>query len=395
MAYKVSVIGAGYIGLPLAAILAKYGNDVVCVDINKDIVASINSGISHIKEDELNTLFNEAFSLGNLRASCNVDISDVFIITVPTPLTKDMRPDLSMVFSAVESIVPVLKDGDLIIIESTVSIGATNEVLDFIKSYKPNINFNLAYCPERILPGDIVNELINNNRIIGGVTDECGARAKSLYMTFVLGDLVVSSAKVAESVKLVENTYRDINIGFANELSMLFHKLDINTNEVIKYANMHPRVDILKPGPGVGGHCIAIDPVFLANSDSNYTPLMQCARKVNMEKENFVFNQVQELCKINSSKDLYWYGLTYKPNVADLRESPSLNIAKSLSKSISNKIFIVEPNISMLPEELRVMPNVELIESNKSQDGIHIYLVAHKEFKSINRTAEMKFLEAE
>lgn len=396
-----SVIGLGYIGLPTAALLASKENQVNGVDINPEVVDTINKGKIHIAEPGLKEMVCSAVNNGYLKASSEVNKADVFIISVPTPLKINNDPDLSYIKSAAISISPILEKGNLIILESTSPVGTTERLINWLKKERPDLTFpinkdnkfvsdiNVAYCPERVLPGKIIDELSNNNRIIGGCSSESSSLASEMYKLFFGVDSIVTDCRTAELVKLVENSFRDVNVAFANELSLICNNLDINVWELIQLANHHPRVNILQPGPGVGGHCIAIDPWFIIKSSPNESRLIHTARKVNDDKPDFVLGQIIEAVK-ETGKDvkkinMACMGLTFKPNVDDLRESPALNIVKKIVQIGFKKVSIVEPYISKLPDSL-IQFEAKLVEVDEGllSADIVVMLVDHDIFKNIN-----------
>ena len=395
---KVSVIGMGYIGLPTSAVIASNDIDVVGVDINESAVNKINKGQAHIAETNLDGLVKKVVSSGRLRASLEYEEADVFIIAVPTPIKEDFIPDLSYVESAANEISKVLKKGDLIILESTSSVGTTEKILNLISKNRTDLvmpseqkdkssaDIKIAYCPERVLPGNILNELISNDRVIGGISKDCSIAAMNFYKKFVKGKCLLTNSRTAEFCKLVENSYRDVNIAFANELSIISHKLDINVWDLISLANHHPRVDILEPGPGVGGHCIAVDPYFIIDSCPNESMLISAARNVNNLKPKFVLDQIKEaISKIEkdiSKINICCLGLSFKPNIDDLRESPALDIAEEVSKMAFNNIYIVEPNINALPEVFNQSKSKLIsLDDAVTMSDIVVVLVHHDEFK--------------
>lgn len=391
----ISVIGLGYIGLPTAVMLASKGCKVNGVDINPLVVDSINNGIAHIDEPGLGIELNKQINSGKIRAYSNPVESDVYIIAVPTPFISGYKADLSYVDQAINSIAAKLKPGDLIILESTSPVGTTLRIRDIVIKARPDLNLakegvasvqvdvNIAYCPERVLPGNIMEELILNDRIVGGVTSQCSRKARDLYQIFVQGEIHTTDSKTAEMAKLTENSYRDVNIAFANEVSMICDDLKINTSELIRLANKHPRVKILEPGVGVGGHCIAIDPWFIVETAPDRAKIIKLARQVNMEKTQWVYKKIlNEINKINKKNVLIGLmGLSFKPNVSDLRESPALSIACKISDIENIKIIIREPNINKLPMEL-CKKNICLNNSADAFDNVDIViaLVKHQEF---------------
>ena len=329
---RICVVGLGYIGLPSAAVFADNGVDVLGVDVNKDAVDSINRGEPHIVEPELDVLLRKVVSTGKLKASLTPESAEAFILAVPTPFKDGKQPDLAYVEAAAKSIAPVLKRGDLVILESTSPVGATEQLSLWLAEARPDLTFphdagelsdiRVAHCPERVLPGQILREVVENDRIIGGITRKCAQMAMALYKIFVSGEVHLSNARTAEMAKLTENAFRDVNIAFANELSIICEGLDINVWQLIRLANLHPRVNILSPGPGVGGHCIAVDPWFIVASDPENSKLIATARAVNDGKPHFVVEKVRAKAKRIKNPVIACLGLSYKPDVDDLRESP-------------------------------------------------------------------------
>ena len=400
---KISVLGLGYIGLPTAAIFALHGIEVVGVDVNQDIIDTINRGEIHIVEPDLESIVRKAVGSGHLRATRTVELADAFLIAVPTPFKKRHdslpQPDLSFVKSAALSISVVLKKGDLVVLESTCPVGATNEILSLLKKERPDLSFpdetsevsdvNIAYCPERVLPGQVVRELVSNDRIMGGISKVCAKRAVELYSSFVTGECVVTNAKTAEMAKLTENACRDSQIAFANELSILCDSMGIDVWELISLANRHPRINILNPGPGVGGHCIAVDPWFIISALPEQSNLIHTARNVNVEKTNWVIDKVKvhaldlavEKGKSIDDLKVAYLGLAFKADIDDLRESPSTHIVLELSKTLKN-YCCVEPNIS----ESEVFPLVSL-DYAIGQADLLVVLVGHQDF--INRRQQI------
>lgn len=393
---KVSVIGLGYIGLPTAAMLASRGISVVGVDVDAKTVETINTGKVHIVEPDLDIVVHSVVNTGNLRAVTTPEPADAFLITVPTPCTDNHKPDLSYVEAAVKSIAPVIRAGNLIILESTSPVGTTEKISQQLAKLRDDLifphqnpaeaNVYIAYCPERVMPGQIIRELIENDRIIGGITTACTDRAKSLYELFVKGECITTDSRTAEMSKLTENAFRDVNIAFANELSMICDKLKINVWELIKLANRHPRVNILKPGPGVGGHCIAIDPWFIVSAAPDESRLIRTARAVNDSKPLFVLEKINKAAEHFSNPTLACLGLAYKPNTDDLRESPALKIMQQLAQSSSFHVNVVEPNISALPAELEANKRFRLTELDDAlaASDIIVLMVMHKEFKTLD-----------
>lgn len=358
--HQVVVIGLGYIGLPTAALLASYGWNVCGVDVSRRVVDTVNSGGVHIEERDLDKLVQEAVTARALVASTEVPSASFFMIAVPTPLGPDNSPDISYVEAAARSIAPKILPGACVIVESTSPVGTTERVAEIIAEMRPDIvvprdgsaqeaDIALAYCPERVLPGKIVNELVYNDRVIGGVTPACAERAAVLYTSFVKGDCLYTSARVAETVKLVENSFRDVNIAFANELSMVADEIGVDVWEVIRLANRHPRVNILQPGPGVGGHCIAVDPWFLVSGAPDTARLVRTARQVNDQKAHYTEGKIRALLDAAPEGKVALLGLAFKPDIDDFRESPALEIAESLARTHGNRVLLVEPFTDALP----------------------------------------------
>ena len=387
---KCCVIGLGYIGLPTSTIIASSNYKVVGYDINPTIINTIKKGKAHFNEKNLNQLLKQVIDSKKLSASQFIESAEIFIITVPTPLDKKInsnipKPDISFVLDAAKKIAEVLKAEDLVIIESTCPVGTTKKVQSLIEKYSgiKKEDFYLACCPERVIPGNILNEIKFNDRVIGGVNKKSSEKARDFYSNFCLGKLLITDSKTAELVKLTENSYRDVNIAFANELSMICEKLEIDCKKLINIANHHPRVNILNPGCGVGGHCIAVDPWFIASELPKQTQLIQTSRKVNNEKSNWVFKKIKKEIKLlekkNKSKiNVGCLGLTYKPDADDLRESPALNITNKLI-SEGFQILCCEPHI----KSYQKINLVDINYINKNADIIFI-LVAHSIFKSTN-----------
>lgn len=399
----ISVIGLGYIGLPTAATFANHGLSVIGVDVNQRAVDTINRGEIHIIEPDLDTVVRQVVDSGHLKATTVPQAADAFIVAVPTPFKEDKQPDLRYIESASKAIAPVLKKGDLVILESTSPVGATEQMSAWLAEARPDLTFpqqvgeesdiRVAHCPERVLPGKVLVELINNDRVIGGMTSKCSQAAVDLYKIFVEGECVVTNARTAEMCKLTENSFRDVNIAFANELSVICDKLDINVWELIKLANRHPRVNILQPGPGVGGHCIAVDPWFIVASAPDEAKLIATARQVNDYKPEWVIEKVNkavlEFLQVNPSKTvkdvtIACFGLAFKPDIDDLRESPALEIAFHIAKTHQGKVIAVEPNISgWLNNEASDLLKLVTIDEALNQANILVMLVEHKEFKQL------------
>lgn len=394
---KVSVIGLGYIGLPTAAIIASRGIAVVGVDVNQYAVDTINAGKIHIVEPDLDIIVRSVVMTGNLRATTTPEHSEIFIIAVPTPLKDDNVPDLSYIESAAKIIAPVLEKGNLVILESTSPVGTTEKLADWLQQARPDLSYprneddradiKIAYCPERVLPGHVLQELVANDRIIGGLSKACSETAVELYKTFVRGECIVTNARTAEMAKLTENSFRDVNIAFANELSIICDKFKINVWELIELANRHPRVNILKPGPGVGGHCIAVDPWFIVDSAPEEAKLIRAAREVNDSKPEYVIKQIQQAANQFKNPVIACLGLAFKADIDDLRESPAVHIVKKLAASQVGKIIAVEPNIEEIPVNLIELGVVaQPLYSALENADVIVILVDHKEFKAIPKT---------
>jgi UDP-N-acetyl-D-mannosaminuronic acid dehydrogenase len=392
----VSVVGLGYIGLPTAAMLASRKVNVVGVDINKHAVDTINRGEIHIVEPELDLLVGAAVTQGYLRATTTPEPADAFLIAVPTPFMLDHEPDLSYVETAARSIAPVLKKGDLVILESTSPVGTTEQLAVWLAQSRPDLSFphqvgeqadvSIAYCPERVLPGRVVHELVSNDRVIGGLTERCSRRATQLYRTFVEADCITTDARTAEMCKLTENSFRDVNIAFANELSIICDKLRINVWELIKLANHHPRVNILQPGPGVGGHCIAVDPWFIVSKARQEARLIRTARQVNDDKPRYVADQVLAAVSTSAEPVIACLGLAFKPDIDDLRESPAMEVVEMLAETRTGQILVAEPNIERLPPSLTRFDNIGLVSAEEAvrRANIVVMLVSHRGFYDID-----------
>lgn len=391
----VSVIGLGYIGLPTAAVLASRGLNVIGVDINQNVVDIINSGKIHIVEPDLEALVHEVVRTGKLQASTEPDVADAFLIAVPTPFKDNHQPDLRFVEAAVRAIAPVLKKGDLVILESTSPVGTTEQLTEWFADSRPDLLFplkkekvvdiNIAYCPERVLPGQVVHELVINDRVIGGMTPDCAQRAVELYKTFVQGECISTNAQTAEMCKLTENSFRDVNIAFANELSIICDKLNINVWELIQLSNRHPRVNILQPGPGVGGHCIAVDPWFIVSKTPDEAKLIRTARAVNDHKPQTVIDKVQSAAIKFEKPIIACMGLSFKADIDDLRESPSVGIVEQLKKLQIGTLYLAEPHIDCLPDNLSG-DNVVFASMEEAIDkaDIVVLLVNHRSFDRIS-----------
>jgi UDP-N-acetyl-D-mannosaminuronic acid dehydrogenase len=392
---KIVVMGLGYIGLPTASMLATKGHQVLGVDINDEAVKTINSGKIHIVEPDLDILVKSAVHSGNLKASLLPEEADTFILAVPTPFmvtaSNPKAPDISYVEEATRTIAPYLKPGSLVILESTSPVGTTDRIMEIIAELRPDLQSQspgshnppvfLAHCPERVLPGHIIRELVDNDRIIGGVTRASAEKAKELYRTFCNGDIFLTDARTAELAKLTENSFRDVNIAFANELSLICDRLGINVWELIELTNRHPRVNILKPGPGVGGHCIAVDPWFIVSAAPEEAKLIRTAREVNDHKPHWIINKIRSKADRFKNPVIGCLGLAFKANIDDLRESPALEITRELMAAGIGKVMACEPNVNGGFQEF---PLFELEEVLREADII-LVLVDHEEFKEIDR----------
>ncbi|MGJ0361835.1 UDP-N-acetyl-D-mannosamine dehydrogenase [Aliarcobacter cryaerophilus] len=388
---KICVIGLGYIGLPTAALLANRGYDVHGVDVVESTVNTINQGKIHIVEPELDTFVKSAVNSGKLKASLKPDFADVFIIAVPTPFHSGYVPNVDYVVSATKSISPYVKEGNIVILESTSPVGTTELVEKTLK--EENIDTSklyIAHCPERVLPGKIMKELVENDRIVGGLTPDATAKTVEFYNTFVSGEVLSTDSRTAEMTKLTENSFRDTNIAFANELSMLCDKFDINVWELISLANRHPRVNILQPGAGVGGHCIAVDPWFIVHAGGETAKMIRTAREVNTYKTEWVIEKIKNAALKFEAQNgrkakVACMGLAFKPDIDDLRESPALYIARRL-KSDGLEILAVEPNIES-HKEFEIVNYKDALE----QADIVTFLVVHKEFKKLDIKTDLDF----
>ncbi len=394
-----TVIGLGYIGLPTAAMFAKSGKHVVGVDTNKKVVNTVNNGSIHIFEKDLDKTVKKVVHDGFLKATTVIEPADVFIIAVPTPffpLKNDSsipKPDISFIKSASKSIAKVLKKDDLVILESTSPVGTTEQVAEWLAEERKDLSFpqthgdqsdiRVAYCPERVIPGNVLNELVINDRVIGGMTDSCSRHAVEVYKIFVQGGFTITNSRTAEMVKLTENASRDVGIAFANELSLICDKLDVNVWELIELANLHPRVNILNPGPGVGGHCIAVDPWFIASEAPDKSKLITLARRINDGKSDWVVEEVKKAIQSHPKKDIkniLCLGLAYKPNIDDLRESPAKYIVEEITSAEIGDVFVVEPYINELPKSLIGHSNLVELKQGLALADILVILVAHSDF---------------
>lgn len=401
----ISVVGLGYIGLPTAAMFASRKKQVIGVDINKHVVDTVNLGDIHIVEPGLNIMVKDAVAGGFLRATTTPEPADVFLIAVPTPflpqesVSSIPEPDLSYIEAASKAIAKVLKKGDLVILESTSPVGTTEKMATWLAEKRGDLTFpqthgddsdiRVAHCPERVMPGYVIRELVENDRVIGGMTKSCSTAAIEVYKLFVEGDCLVTNTRTAEMVKLTENASRDVNVAFANELSIICDRLEIDVWELIELANHHPRVNILQPGPGVGGHCIAIDPWFIVSKTPMQAQLIHTARKINNAKPDWVVDKIKiaisEFSKANPRRRLEdisvaCYGLTFKSDIDDLRESPAMYVMQQLAKVHKGRVVAVEPNINQLKE---IHEKVKLVtfDEAKNNSDVHLLLVDHKAFK--------------
>ena len=389
MRQKVCVIGLGYIGLPTTALLASKGYKVHGVDVVQSTVDTINQGKIHIVEPELDVFVKGAINSGNLIADTKPDFADIFIIAVPTPFRDGFVPNLDYVSSATASIAPYVKDENIVILESTSPVGTTEMVEKILKENGVDTSkIYIAHCPERVLPGKIMKELVQNDRIVGGLSKEAAEKTAEFYKTFVEGEILKTDAKTAEMAKLTENSFRDVNIAFANELSILCDKFDINVWELIRLANRHPRVNILNPGAGVGGHCIAVDPWFIVHAGGNDAKLIKTARQVNTHKSEWAIEKIKNAAlkfelKNSRKPKVACMGLAFKPDIDDLRESPALNITKRLIADDVD-VIAVEPNI-------KAHKDFEIADCKKAIEisDVIVFLVGHKEFKGLKIEKEV------
>lgn len=397
---KVAVIGLGYIGLPTASMLASRGVEVAGVDVNERVVAKINSGEAHFVEPDLDALVQSVVAAGKLRAATVPEKAQAYIIAVPTPFKDGKEPDFSYIQEAGESIAPFLDKGNLVILESTSPVGSTERLGALLAKARPDLKFPgadgagekdidvyLAYCPERVLPGRIIQELRENDRIVGGMTASCSVRAAALYRIFVNGEILVTDSRTAEMAKLTENAYRDVNIAFANELSLVCDRLGINVWELIRLSNHHPRVEILRPGPGVGGHCIAVDPWFIVHSVPEQARLIRTAREINDSKPGFIVEKIMQAASKLKDPVIACLGLSYKSDVDDLRESPAVLIVKMLADSGAGRILVAEPHLDAIPAQLEGM-GVEFVGVEKALEKADVaaILVDHSVFRTMPKS---------
>lgn len=393
---RVSVIGLGYIGLPTAAMFASRKVEVIGFDVNTHVVDTVNQGKIHIIEPDLDAVVHQAVDKGYLRATTEIEPAEAFLIAVPTPFKGDnWDPDISYIEAAAATIARVLAPGNLVVLESTSPVGTTEIMAGLLAAARPDLTFpqthgdasdiRIAYCPERVLPGKVMQELISNDRVIGGMTPACAKKAVALYKTFVEGNCVVAtSPRIAEMAKLTENSFRDVNIAFANELSMVCGDLGIDVWELIPLVNRHPRVNVLQPGPGVGGHCIAVDPWFIVSQAPDTARLIRTAREVNNHKQVWALEKVVAAAKALGARKadltIALYGLAFKPDINDFRESPALEIAREVAQMGLGKLLVVEPYAEALPKGLDGATLIDM--DGAAGADLHVLLVDHTEFKA-------------
>ena len=391
----VCVIGLGYIGLPTAAVLAQAGKRVIGVDVQKSVVESVNAGQIPFLEEGLETVVAGAVARGRLSAQTTVAEADAYIVSVPTPFKEGHSADLGYVEAAARTLAPMLRGGELVVLESTAPPGTTEHMAEVILQERPDltaepglpISLYFSHAPERVLPGRIMIEMVDNNRILGGTTTEASQLTRDLYESFCRGELLLTDARTAEMAKLSENAFRDVNIAFANELSLIADQLDIDVWELIELANHHPRVNILQPGPGVGGHCIAVDPWFIVDAAPSASKLISTARKVNDSKPEAVLRKTLDVAERFKAPRIAALGIAFKANIDDLRQSPSREIVSRLADSLEDgTVMVVEPNIDQLPEELAGRDDVLLAEMDEAVDkaDVVLLLVDHAPFRSVD-----------
>ncbi|MGO8887761.1 MAG: UDP-N-acetyl-D-mannosamine dehydrogenase [Streptosporangiaceae bacterium] len=398
-AQQVAVVGLGYIGLPTAACLATGGLHVTGVDVSAEIVERVNRGEAPFAEPDLSIAVSGAVAMGRLCAQQEMPEADAYIIAVPTPFTDGHRSDLTAVIAAAEAIAARLRGGEIIVLESTCPPGTTRRISELIAARRPDLNLphvpdaapdvHLAHCPERVLPGRIMIEITANDRVIGGMTPACAARAAELYRTFCRGELIITDADSAEMAKLAENAFRDVNIAFANELSLICDRLGLDVWEIRRMANRHPRVEILRPGPGVGGHCIAVDPWFIVESAPDLAPLIRAARAVNGQMPAHVAERIVATCRRFREPKIACLGLSFKADVGDLRESPAAEIVERVAAALPDvKIMAVEPHVQQLPSRLDELGNVLLTATEDAIGDADVIalLVDHSRFRAIRKT---------
>lgn len=379
---KICVIGLGYIGLPTAAMFASSGHTVVGFDVNKKVIEALNQGKVIIEEPYLEEMVEKAVKQGTLRASDKPEEADAFIICVPTPILPDKSPDLSYVESGVKVIIPYLKKGNIVILESTSPPGTTRDFMGSIlreAGFNPEEDLYVAYCPERVLPGKILKELRENSRVVGGINEKSAEVVKNLYKSFVEGEIYTSDATTAEMCKLMENTYRDVNIALANELAMLCEKMGVNAWDVIRFANKHPRVNLHMPGPGVGGHCIAVDPWFIVSNQPETAKIINLARNTNDGMPHYVFEKIKNLTSdVDGVRKVCILGVTYKPDVDDMRESPIIELIHLLKKDKIFETVVVDSHVDYEGSKDRNLYD--------AAEGAHLVVLAvnHNEFKNVD-----------
>jgi len=395
---KVCVVGLGYIGLPTAAFIADSGISVLGVDINESHVEKINKGEMPFFEPGFEALLKSVVADGHLEADTEVAEADAFIVAVPTPFNDDYSVNMSYIEAAAKNIAPVLRPGALVVLESTSPPGTTEKMAEILLAERPDLSTDpesanrllVAHCPERVLPGKIMEEMAANDRVIGGLNPLSTAKAEQLYSSFCNGEMLLTNATTAEMAKLTENSFRDVNIAFANELSIISGKLGIDVWELIELANHHPRVNILSPGPGVGGHCIAVDPWFIVSSAQEEAKLIRTAREVNDGKPAYVIAKITEAVEAEGADSIAALGIAFKPDIDDLRESPALSIVQQMAEKWPEKnILVAEPNVDALPESLTAYQNVQLVDASHaiSSSPVVAVLVDHTPFKSIEKSA--------
>ncbi len=402
---RVSVVGLGYIGLPTAAVLASRKLNVIGVDVNADVVDTINQGRIHIVEPDLDMVVRASVNEGYLRATTVPEPADAFLIAVPTPFKDGHEPDLRFIEAAARTIAPVLEPGNLVILESTSPVGTPEQMAAWLATERPDLSFpqthgedaqiRIAHCPERVLPGQILRELVQNDRVIGGMTPRCSQAAINLYKHFVKAEFVVTNARTAELCKLTENSFRDVNIAFANELSIICSQLDIDVWELIRLANRHPRVNILQPGTGVGGHCIAVDPWFIVSQAPEQARLIRTAREINDHKPAFVIEQIAREAAERGTKQVICLGATFKPDIDDLRESPAVEVLQGLVAR-GLQVDVVEPNVPNLEAKLGVscVRQIGLTAAlSRAESSVLAILVAHQEFKACSKLGDVDALD--
>lgn len=402
--HKVIVSGLGYIGLPTASLIATKGFEVRGVDVSEHIVDTINQGKIHIYEPDLDVLVRSAVNSGNLTASLEPAAGDIFIIAVPTPIKDDHTSDIHYIEQAVTKIAPYLNPGNLIILESTSPVTTTEKIGAWLRDLRPDLKIPsftladndddeerifLAHCPERVLPGRILKELVDNTRVVGGIDPASTRVAMDFYRSFVNGEILATNSRTAEMTKLTENAFRDVNIAFANELSLIADQLEIDVWELIALANHHPRVNVLQPGPGVGGHCIAVDPWFIVEAAPEKAKLIRQAREVNLYKTDYVLSRIHELAGTMYQPKIACLGLSFKADIDDFRESPALDIVTRLDERLFSKVLVVEPHTQKLPDDLLNRDGFALVDLDEAlaEAEMVVLLVNHKAFYAVSPDA--------